>query len=109
MLELYPELELRGIRDLLAAIPVDDPEIVTIEASGLRGAAQGAVARCPHDVGGPDDDPFYRPNWYRFQDVSVWKDLGPSSSCRSGATRVAAGDGRRRADPRGLADRRAAS
>ena len=31
----------------------------------------------PHDVGGPADDPFYRPNWYRFQDVNVWKDLGP--------------------------------
>ena len=31
----------------------------------------------PHDVGGPADDPFYRPNWYRFQDVSMWKDLGP--------------------------------
>ena len=26
---------------------------------------------------GPDDDPFLRPNWYRFQDVNVWKDLGP--------------------------------
>ncbi len=31
----------------------------------------------PHDVGGPADDPFYRPNWYRFQDVNDWKDLGP--------------------------------
>jgi non-lysosomal glucosylceramidase len=31
----------------------------------------------PHDVGGPADDPFHRPNWYRFQDVNVWKDLGP--------------------------------
>ena len=25
LLELFPELELRGIRDLLEAIPVDDP------------------------------------------------------------------------------------
>jgi non-lysosomal glucosylceramidase len=32
ILELFPSLELRGIRDLLAAIPVDDPSIVTIEA-----------------------------------------------------------------------------
>ena len=42
-----PELELRGIRDLLAAIPVDDPEIVTIEASGTDSAAQGRLDRAP--------------------------------------------------------------
>ena len=69
LLALYPELELRGIRDLLAAIPHDDPEIVTIEASGLT-APRKVGGTVPHDVGGPDDDPFYRPNWYRFQDVS---------------------------------------
>jgi non-lysosomal glucosylceramidase len=76
LLELYPELELRGIRDLVEAIPFDDPEIVTIEASGVRAPRKvgGAV---PHDVGGPDDDPFIRPNRYRFQDVNDWKDLGP--------------------------------
>jgi non-lysosomal glucosylceramidase len=76
ILELFPALELRGIRDLLAAIPIDDPEGVTIEASGLPGVRKvgGTV---PHDVGGPDDDPFHRPNRYRFQDVSAWKDLAP--------------------------------
>jgi len=76
ILRLFPELEARGIRDLLAAIPVEDPEVVTIEASGewARRKVGGTV---PHDVGGPDDDPFYRPNRYSFQDVSGWKDLGP--------------------------------
>ena len=29
------------------------------------------------NLGGPEDDPFCRPNWYRFQDVNGWKDLGP--------------------------------
>ena len=76
LLALYPELELRGIRDLLAAISHDDPEIVTIEASGLP-APRKVGGTVPHDVGGPDDDPFVRPNWYRFQDVNDWKDLGP--------------------------------
>ena len=76
ILELFPELELRGIRDLLATIPVDDPTTVTIEASGRPGLRKvgGTV---PHDVGGPADDPFLRPNWYRFQDVNGWKDLTP--------------------------------
>ena len=76
ILRLFPELELRGIRDLLAAVEVDDPEIVEIEASGAR-APRKVGGTVPHDVGGPDDDPFLRPNRYRFQDVNDWKDLGP--------------------------------
>jgi non-lysosomal glucosylceramidase len=76
ILALWPELERRGIRDLLAATGVDDPTAVTIEASGAKAVRKigGAV---PHDVGGPDEDPFHRPNRYRFQDVNGWKDLAP--------------------------------
>ena len=73
---LFPELEARGIRDLLHAVPADDPEIVTIHASGLP-APRKVGGTVPHDLGGPDDDPFYRSNRYRYQDVSAWKDLGP--------------------------------
>ena len=91
ILELYPELEMAGIRDLLAAIPVDDPEIVTIDASGLS-APRKVGGTVPHDVGGPDDDPFYRPNRYRFQDVSGWKDLGPKFVLQAWRDAVAAGD-----------------
>jgi non-lysosomal glucosylceramidase len=76
ILRLFPELEARGIRDLLAAVAVDDAETVTIEASGLP-APRKVGGTVPHDVGGPDDDPFYRPNRYRYQDVNDWKDLGP--------------------------------
>jgi non-lysosomal glucosylceramidase len=90
ILELYPELEMAGIRDLLAAIPVDDPEIVTIEASG-EPAPRKVGGTVPHDVGGPDDDPFYRPNRYRFQDVSGWKDLGPKFVLQAWRDVVAAG------------------
>ena len=87
-----PELELRGIRDLLAAIAVDDPEIVTIEASGLT-APRKVGGTVPHDVGGPDDDPFYRPNWYTYQDVNDWKDLGPKFVLQVWRDAVAAGAG----------------
>jgi non-lysosomal glucosylceramidase len=76
LLELFPELEFQGIRDLLASIPIDDARRWRVEASGLE--AQRKVGwTVPHDLGGPADDPFYRPNWYRYQDVSAWKDLGP--------------------------------
>jgi non-lysosomal glucosylceramidase len=90
LLELFPELELHGIRDLLAAIPVDDPEIVTIEASGAR-APRKVGGTVPHDVGGPGDDPFVRPNWYRFQEVNDWKDLGPKFVLQTWRDAVAAG------------------
>jgi len=95
LLALYPELEQRGIRDLLATIPLDDPAEVTIQATGLR-AARKAPVTVPHDVGGPGDDPFVRPNWYRFQDVSGWKDLGPKfvlQAWRDAVTAGPAGDG----------------
>ena len=76
ILRLWPELELRGIRDLLAATDVGDATPVVIEASGEPGIRKirGTV---PHDIGGPDEDPFYRPNRYRFQDMNAWTDLGP--------------------------------
>ena len=45
----------------------------------------------PHDVGGPDDDPFYRPNRYTYQDVNDWKDLGPKFVLQVWRDAVAAG------------------
>ncbi|HEY7132040.1 MAG TPA: non-lysosomal glucosylceramidase, partial [Candidatus Limnocylindrales bacterium] len=92
LLEVFPELEQRGIRDLLAAIPVDDPEIVTIDASGAK-ARRKVGGTVPHDVGGPGDDPFVRPNWYHFQDVNAWKDLGPKFVLQAWRDAVAAGPG----------------
>src|SRR6185369_114112 len=76
ILGTFPELEARGIRDLLAVVPGGDPSSVTIDATGLL-AIRKLPWAVPHDVGGPADDPFYRPNWYRYQDVNVWKDLAP--------------------------------
>jgi len=92
LLELFPELELRGIRDLHATIGIDDPTPVRIQASG-RDAPRKIEQAVPHDVGGPDDDPFHRPNWYRFQDVNGWKDLGPKFVLQAWRDAVAAGPG----------------
>jgi non-lysosomal glucosylceramidase len=76
LLALWPALERSVVAAVGAAIDVDDPTTVEILASG--GAAPRKIGgTVPHDVGGPEDDPFVRPNWYRFQDVNGWKDLGP--------------------------------
>jgi non-lysosomal glucosylceramidase len=90
VLELFPELELRGIRDLESTIAIDDPTVVQIQASG-REAARKRGGTVPHDVGGPADDPFHRPNWYRFQDVNGWKDLGPKFVLQAWRDALAAG------------------
>ncbi|HXG26750.1 MAG TPA: non-lysosomal glucosylceramidase [Candidatus Binatia bacterium] len=76
ILELWPELERRGIRDLLATVGQSDAAEVTIEATGAR-VTRKLPWTVPHDVGGPDEDPFYRSNRYRFQDPNVWIDLAP--------------------------------
>jgi non-lysosomal glucosylceramidase len=76
LVELFPALERRGIRDLLASVGGADPTLVTIEASGLMAPRKASFA-VPHDVGGPDEDPFVRSNRYRFQDVNGWIDLAP--------------------------------
>ena len=90
ILRLFPDLEARGIRDLLASIPVDDPARVTIETSGAV-VARKIGGTVPHDVGGPADDPFYRPNLYKFQDVNGWTDLGPKFVLQVWRDAVAAG------------------
>jgi non-lysosomal glucosylceramidase len=74
LLQLWPELERAVIRDLVDTVPVDDPTNVEIEWSG-RPAIRKLAGAVPHDVGGPQDDPFLRLNAYRFQDVNIWKDL----------------------------------
>lgn len=34
-----------------------------------------AAGACPHDLGGPGEDPFVVPNSYTYRDSTIWKDL----------------------------------
>lgn len=74
LLHLWPELERSVIADFVASVPVEDPARVEIQWTG-RIASRKCRGALPHDVGGPDEDPFLRLNAYRFQDVNIWKDL----------------------------------
>jgi len=71
---LWPELARRVIRDYVATVGLDDPEIVPVWATGGRATRKHAGA-LPHDVGGPAEDPFVKLNHYHLQDVNRWKDL----------------------------------
>jgi len=71
---LWPSLAKRIIRDFVATVEVEDLEVVPVWATGGVATRKRAGA-LPHDVGGPDEDPFARLNTYHLQDVNGWKDL----------------------------------
>lgn len=74
LLELFPEIERRLMRDYAATVlqeDLRDHHIFATNAIAPR-MLRGAV---PHDLGGPKEDPWLQPNNYRFQDVNIWKDL----------------------------------
>jgi non-lysosomal glucosylceramidase len=74
LVSLWPDLARRVIRDFVATVAVDDPEIVPVYATGGQ-AVRKVAGALPHDVGGPADDPFVKLNHYHLQDVNRWKDL----------------------------------
>ncbi len=73
---LWPSLQASISRAYARSVAIDDPELVTIQASGLR-AIRKVPGALPHDLGGPSEDPFVRLNHYTFQEVNAWKDLNP--------------------------------
>ena len=103
---LFPELEARGIRDLLAAVPGRRSRDRHDRSPRACRRARKVGGTVPHDLGGPDDDPFYRPNRYRYQEVSAWKDLGPKFVLQVWRDAVADPRRRRCPDPRCVADGR---
>lgn len=76
IMELWPEIEIRLMRDFAASVLVADTEQVIIQSS--RQLAQrkqpGAV---PHDMGSPYEAPWLRLNGFTWQNVNLWKDLNP--------------------------------
>jgi non-lysosomal glucosylceramidase len=74
LLQLWPELDVSVIRDFAATVDLDDPEIVTVGWKGAR-AQRKRRGALPHDLGGPGEDPFLRPNAYSWRDINIWKDL----------------------------------
>jgi len=74
LVQLWPELQKSLIRDFAATVPMEDATIVQIGFTGQRVPRKSAGA-VPHDLGGPEEDPWLRVNWYNWQDINIWKDL----------------------------------
>jgi non-lysosomal glucosylceramidase len=76
LLELWPRLEGLVTDDFLRFAAEDDGQQVVVEWHGRRSVRKVAHA-APHDLGGPDGDPFRSSNAYTWQDSSEWRDLNP--------------------------------
>jgi non-lysosomal glucosylceramidase len=74
LLELYPELEKRMMRDYVQTVIDEDLTERTIMASGEI-APRKLKGALPHDLGGPMESPWLKSNHYIWQDVNRWKDL----------------------------------
>lgn len=89
--ELWPEIEKRIVRDFAATVPLSDPEIVTIGATGER-VPRKAAGAVPHDLGDPGQDPLRQLNAYTFQNINIWKDLNSKFVLRVWRDYVFTGD-----------------
>ncbi|MDX2162501.1 MAG: non-lysosomal glucosylceramidase [bacterium] len=82
LLELFPEIEKRLVRDLIEAIPVEDDEEVLFIGEKII-ARRKLPGAAPHDLGGPYENPWVKINHYIYQDVNTWKDLNPKIVLRA--------------------------
>lgn len=71
---LWPEIEKGMIRDFAAALPLEDPSVVTIGSTG-QSAQRKTAGMIPHDLGSPNEDPWQKINAYNWQNINIWKDL----------------------------------
>lgn len=74
LLMLWPDLDIGVVKDFAATVDLDDPEIVVVGWKGTP-AQRKRRGAMPHDLGGPQEDPFLRPNVYDWRDINIWKDL----------------------------------
>lgn len=68
--------------ELAAGVAADYAAHVTVQDTALRRHRWDAnlfqnnpAGSCPHDLGGPGEDPFVTPNSYTYRDATIWKDL----------------------------------
>jgi non-lysosomal glucosylceramidase len=73
---LFPKIELSLQRVFAGTVDISIPQVRrTMLDNALRPRKiRGAI---PHDLGWPQEDPFFLVNGYDFHDSGIWKDLNP--------------------------------
>jgi len=76
MIKLWPRIELSIQKDFADATlrEIPEPMQMVFENEQAPRKVRGAV---PHDIGWPEEDPWFQVNGYNFHDSSKWKDLNP--------------------------------
>ena len=72
--QFFPSLAASVARDYADFLVPDDPGFRHHRWEESLFPINKASA-CPHDLGGPGEDPFVTPNSYTYRDGTLWKDL----------------------------------
>jgi non-lysosomal glucosylceramidase len=78
--KFWPDIDKQVMRDFADTVPKDLTEKMmwvwkTMEAQKLTFRNRKTKGAVPHDLGVPNEDPFFRINQFSWQDTNGWKDL----------------------------------
>jgi non-lysosomal glucosylceramidase len=80
LLKFWPDLDKQELRQFAATVPkLEDDHLIwdwkTREDKKLTFRLRKKKGAVPHDLGAPDEDPFFKVNQFSWQDTNDWKDL----------------------------------
>lgn len=80
LLKFWPEIDKQELRQFAATVPkLEDDRLIwdwkTREYKKLTFRIRKKKGAVPHDLGAPEEDPFFKVNQFSWQDTNDWKDL----------------------------------
>lgn len=76
MIKLWPRIELSLQKDFADATLLEIPQLMPVVFENKR-VPRKVCGAVPHDIGWPEEDPWFQVNGYNFHDSGSWKDLNP--------------------------------
>lgn len=80
LIKFWPDLDKQELRQFADTVPINMPDKYgwiwkTQETHSLAFRERKTKGAVPHDLGVPQEDPFFLPNQFSWQDTNGWKDL----------------------------------
>jgi non-lysosomal glucosylceramidase len=80
LLKFWPDVDKQELRQFAATVPkLEDEKLIwdwkTQEEKKLIFRLRKKKGAVPHDLGAPEEDPFFKVNQFSWQDTNDWKDL----------------------------------
>jgi non-lysosomal glucosylceramidase len=78
--KFWPEIDKQVMRQFADTVPQQDSDRLlwnwkTDQEHKLVFRSRKVKGAVPHDLGAPDEDPFFKPNQFSWQNTNGWKDL----------------------------------